>query len=403
MNINEIIKQSLEKLDAYLDTTNLKGYDPYDALNSKILSSLSFEKKIFKIFYTQTLKKLPINLRPLLFIKKDYNPKGLGLFLTGYLKLYSLHNDRKYLQKIHHIISILDDIKSNGYSGYCWGYNFDWQSRTNFTPKYTPTIVNTVFIAHAFLDAYPLLKKDRFLEIARSSADFVLNDLHISRENNSICFSYTPYDKSKIHNANILGAGLLARLYSITKEDKLLEFARNAARYVVDKQRPDGSWYYADTNYQSWIDAHHTGFVLEGLFDYIKYTRDKTYIPNLLAGLDFFKKHFFSKNGRTKFFYNHEYPVDIHCPSQAIVTLARLKDIQDNHSLLQKIAYWMINNMQDNNGYFYYRKGRFFYNKIPFIRWSQAWAFHALTTYYYYYSQTSSMRAVKSENGYKVI
>ena len=374
--------QSLEKLMRYVEAEQFKGYDPYDALNSKILRVLSFRNKWLRIAFTQGLKKFPLNLRPLLLIEKGYNPKGLGLFLTGYLKLYSLYGTEKYLQKINHIISILDKIKSDGYSGYCWGYNFDWQSKSGFIPEGTPTIVNTTFIAHAFLDAYQLLGEKRFLEIARSSGDFILDDLYISKANNFICFSYTPFDKSKVHNANMLGASLLARLYSFTREDRLLAFAKNAAGYVTTKQRPDGSWYYAETNYQRWIDCHHTGFVIESLFNYISFTRDRTHSDNLKKGLEFLKNHFFLKSGMTKFYYNRNYPVDIHCLAQAIVTLVVLKDICDNSKLLQKVVYWMINHMQDDRGYFYYRKGRLFYNKIPYIRWSQAWAFHALTTYY---------------------
>ncbi len=396
-DIKNKIKRSLDKLEAYLDTTDLKGYDPYDALNSKILSRFSFNNKLLKIVYIQALKKLPLNLRPLLFVKKDYNPKGLGLFLTGYLKLYSLYRNEKYLPKINHIISILEKIKSNGYSGYCWGYNFDWQSKAGFTPKCTPTIVNTAFIAHAFLDAYELLDEKNFLEIARSSGDFILNDLHISKVNSFICFSYTPFDRSKVHNANMLGAGLLARLYSITGEDKLLEFAKKAAGYVTSKQMSDGSWYYAETNYQRWIDCHHTGFVLEGLFNYIKFTDDKTYVTNLKKGLEFFKNYFFLKSGRTKFYHDRVYPVDIHCPSQSLVTLVRLKEIQDNRHLLQRVTGWMIDHMQDDHGYFYYQKGRFFYNKIPYMRWSQAWAFHALNTYYLHL-QNSLAKEDQSEN-----
>jgi len=384
LNIENKIKQSLDKLELYLDTTGLKGYDPYDALNSKILSKLSFNTKLLKIIYTQALKKLPINFRPLLLIRKDYNAKGLGLFLTGYLKLYSCDRDEKYLQKINHIISILAETKSNGYSGYCWGYNFDWQSKANFAPRGTPTIVNTVFIAHAFLDAYELLGEERYLSIARSSADFILNDLYISKSANLICFSYTPLDRSRVHNANMLAAGLLARLYAITGENKLLEFAQKAARYVLAKQKPDGSWYYADTNYQRWIDCHHTGFVLEGLFNYIKFSGDKTYLNNLERGLVFLRDHFFLENGMTKFYHDRDYPVDIHCPAQAMVTFIRLQAIQDNNNLLQRVAGWMIDNLQDKRGYFYYRKGRFFYNKIPYMRWSQAWAFHALTGYFTY-------------------
>ncbi|MFK7779187.1 MAG: hypothetical protein QM501_13860 [Gimesia sp.] len=47
--------------------------------------------------------------------------------------------------------------------------------------------------------------------------------------------------------------------------------------------------------------------------------------------------------------------------------------------LAEKIAQWAIDNMQDKKrGYFYYQKTRFYTNKIPYIRWSQAWMFYAL-------------------------
>ncbi|UCG93705.1 MAG: delta-aminolevulinic acid dehydratase, partial [Candidatus Aerophobus sp.] len=214
----------------HVEAEQFKGYDPYDALNSKILRVLSFSNRWLRIAFTQGLKKFPLNLRPLLLIEKGYNPKGLGLFLTGYLKLYSLYRTKEYLQKINYIISLLEEFKCNGYSGHCWGYNFDWQSEIRLTPKGTPTIVNTSFIAHAFLDAYELFSEERFLGIARSACEFILHDLHITRSGDSVCFSYSPIGRSRIHNANILGAGLLARVYSITREEKLLEYAQKAVK-----------------------------------------------------------------------------------------------------------------------------------------------------------------------------
>ena len=400
LEIKNQIKHSLDKLEVYLDAIDLKGYDPYDALNSKMLSRLSFNNKSLKIFYTQALKRLPINLRPLLFIKRDHNAKGLGLFLAGYLKLYSLSRNEKYLKKIKYVVSILEQIKSKGFSGYCWGYNFDWQSRDHFTPKGTPTIVNTVFIAHAFLDAYKQLGEKCYLDIARSACDFMLNDLNISGNDDHICFSYTPLDTFKVYNASMLGAGFLARMYYFTREYKLLEFARKATAYISSKQNTDGSWYYADTSHQRWIDCHHTGFVLESLFNYIKYTGDKKHLINLEKGFEYLKAYFILPNGMTKFYHNRSCPVDIHCPSQAIVTLVKLKDIGENSQLLQKVVGWMVDNMQDKNGYFYYRKGRFLYNKIAYIRWAQAWAFHALTTYYLYL-ESSLTREEKNENQYQ--
>jgi rhamnogalacturonyl hydrolase YesR len=375
------VRQSLQKLERYLDRTELMGYDPYDALNSPFLSKVCLGLKYPRIAFTQGLKLSPVNLRPFLGVRPGFNPKGLGLFLSGNLKRYSENKHESYLIKINKILGILEKTKSPGYSGYCWGYNFDWQSRAAFVPRYTPTIVNTVFIGHAYLDAYLIFGESRFLDIATSSAEFILRDLQITEEDGSICFSYTPTDRGRVHNANILGAGFLSRLYSLTKNLQYLHPAERSARFLINHQRGDGSWYYADSPYQKWIDSHHTGFVLEGLHNYIHFSGDDRFLSNLIRGLDYYKSHFFLRNGHPMFFNDRPYPVDIHGPCQAIVTLSRLNAIESNPTLLEKISSWMIDHLQDERGYFYYRKEKFFINKIPYIRWGQAWSFHALSTY----------------------
>ena len=43
--------------------------------------------------------------------------------------------------------------QSEGYSGACWEYNFDWQAKDFFQPKGTPSIVVSSFVAGALLDA----------------------------------------------------------------------------------------------------------------------------------------------------------------------------------------------------------------------------------------------------------
>jgi len=49
-------------------------------------------------------------------------------------------------------------------------------------------------------------------------------------------------------------------------------------------------------------------------------------------------------------------------------------------ALSEKIAKWTIENMQDEIGYFYYQKWPFLTNKIPYMRWGQAWMMYALAT-----------------------
>jgi len=377
------IENALDKLEAYLEITELKGYDPYDAMRSPILNTLSFNRMWPKIAFTQFLKRFPINIRPLLGISKGYNPKGLGLFLSGYVKLFTLTGNIEYKHRIHKIAALLEELRSHGYSGACWGYNFDWQNALYYFPEYTPTIVNTAFIADGFLDAYDSTGQQSYFDTARSACDFILKDLLVKETDGTVCFSYTPLDKGLVHNANMLGARLLARVYSYTKEKILLDLAEKAVNYTLNRQKPDGSWVYGESSIQQSIDTFHTGFVLESLSDYIKFVGDRSCKDALIRGVDFFDSHFFLEDGTPKYYHNRLHPIDIHS-IHALITLVKCGDVKDNSILLKKIAYWFLDNMQDSSGYFYYRKGRLINNKISYIRWSQAWAFHALTTYYSY-------------------
>ncbi|MFX0140055.1 MAG: delta-aminolevulinic acid dehydratase, partial [Candidatus Hodarchaeota archaeon] len=133
-HIEYIVWESLKKLIQYIEIEEFKGYDPYDAMNSKFFNCISFKNKLIRIGLTQTLKRSPINLRPLFGIKKDINPKGMGLLMAGYVKLINMTQKKEYTEKIKTITDILEKLKSEGYSGYCWGYNFPWQNRERFLP-----------------------------------------------------------------------------------------------------------------------------------------------------------------------------------------------------------------------------------------------------------------------------
>lgn len=373
------ITRSLESLKIYIEEEGFKGYDPYDALNSPLLKVLTFNQKYFRIAFTQTLKRLPFNIRPLLFIRKEHNPKGVGLFLWGYAKLYKAENKSDYLEKINHLLELLETLRSKGYSGNCWGYNFDWQSRAFLVPKYTPTIVNSSFIGHALIDTYRYTGNEKALAMALSIKDFILNDLSRKKENDSFCFSYTPIDNTAIHNANLLGASLLIRLYRSTDDKKLKDAAVRSLAYSLKYQRDDGSWYYAETDYQKWIDSFHTGFNLQSIFYFLEEGFTE-YQQAFNKGVQFYKDNFFLDDGMPKYFHNKVYPVDIHSPAQAIVLFSLLG--KEYKNLTEKMLNWMISNMQDEKGFFYFQKQPAYTIKIPYMRWSQAWAFHALTEYF---------------------
>ena len=80
---------SFRLLKEYCENEGFKGWDPYDGLNSKVFQALPFLKKsaICRLVVIQGFKRCPVNLRRLALVPKEYNAKGIGLFLSGYCNL----------------------------------------------------------------------------------------------------------------------------------------------------------------------------------------------------------------------------------------------------------------------------------------------------------------------------
>jgi hypothetical protein len=382
--MSDKIKSSLIKLTEYCKLEDFKGYDPYDGLNSSLFQAIPFlsKSRIARLVWIQLFKRLPFNLRPIVGIKKEYNPKALGLFLSGYCNLYIKRPEKKFIEMIHFFSDKLDQLVNKNYSGACWGYNFDWQAKAFFQPKNTPTVVATSFIGCALLDAYEITREERMLRTARSACDFIIKDLNRTfNHNGDFAFSYSPLDKTVVFNASLLGSRLLSRVYSLTHEDELLESARRSVAFCCDYQKNDGSWSYGTLDFHQWIDNFHTGYNLECIADYIEFSGDHSFDKYLNNGFEYYINTFFTEEGVSKYYSNSVYPVDIHSPAQMIITLAKLGKISEYKHLENKVLSWTIDNMQSDEGYFYYQINKYFSSRIPYIRWAQAWMFYALSEY----------------------
>jgi hypothetical protein len=374
-----------EKLSKYCEDNNFEGYDPFDGLNSIFFKSIPFIKKstIGRLVWLQFFKRSPINFRAITGVKKGHNPKGLGLFLSGYCNLYSINKDVKYLDKIQFFIKEIKKNESIGYSGICWGYNFDWQARAFFQPKGTPSVVVTSYISCALLDAYEITKDEELLKIARSACDFILNDLNRTYDQDGdFAFSYCPVDKTQVFNASLLGVRLLSRVYAYTKEQILIEESRKAVSFVCKHQKVDGSWAYSPLPFHSWIDNFHTGYNLECIYTYQSISNDTTFQKNIDIGLNYYLNTFFEVSGLPKYYSNSKYPIDMHTTAQLIVTLKKMNLLNKEKGLVDRVLQWSFDNMYDKKrGFFYYYKEKFFTIKIPYMRWVQAWMFLGLTYY----------------------
>ena len=393
-------KKSFENLRTYIENQEYKGWDPYDGLNSKLFQSIPFLKnsRLMRLIWIQVFKRNPMNFRDLTGVEKAYNPKGLGLFLSGYCKLYQFDRTQEVRSRIHFLSQKLLQLQSKGWSGACWGYNFDWQARAFFQPKGTPSVVVTSYVGNALLDAYEVTGYEELLDTAIKIKDFILKDLNRSYAGNGdFCFSYSPLDHTKVFNASLLGSRMLARIYHYTQEEELLDAARRSVRFSINRQNTDGSWTYGTLPYHQWIDNFHTGFNLEALSEYRRYTNDTSFNDQIQLGLEYYLQNFFTDEGIPKYYNKSTYPIDIHCPAQLPITLSSLNVLKENKQLVDRVLRWTITNLQDPSGYFYFQAGKRRKIKIPYIRWAQAWMFLSLATYFLQQTNIESDSSQKDE------
>ncbi|HEX8949183.1 MAG TPA: hypothetical protein VF790_09500 [Dissulfurispiraceae bacterium] len=384
---NQAEKAACESATALLDycrRNGWAGFDPYDALNSRAFERTPFFKsRICRIAITQIMKRLPINLRPLLSVSREQNPKAIAIFLGAFLKLSRLGLINTYGDLIGTMIEKLADLRSPGTPYWCWGYSFPWQTRTVLVPKGAANLVCTTFVADALLDAYESEREPRCLDMAVSAGEYMLNELFWTEGCSLAGFSYPlPSLRTRVHNANFLGAALFCRIYKHTGEKEFLSQALRAARYSAARQLDDGSWHYGELPTQRWVDNFHTGYNLCALRTICRDAGTTEFASHIRRGFAFYLKRFFREDGAPGYFHDRLYPIDIHSVAQSIITLLELKDFDEaSTGLAHSVFRWAMDHMWDEKGYFYYRVLPFYKVKIPYMRWSQAWMLLALATF----------------------
>jgi len=379
------ILNSISRLFDWLEKNAYSSYDTFDGLSAKYLRPLTFETKLLRTVLQQGVRRFPINLRPVLGIPTSRSTKGMGFLAKGFMRLYRATGNEIWADRTHLALEWLVANMCKGYSGACWGNHFDYQSRGFYLPKGVPTIVWTSHIGHAFLDAYELFAREAYLQVAVSACEHIVRDLETLAEGNSICFSYIPIQKSVgCHNANTLGASLLARTYSHTKNEHYRALSQKSMRYTASHQRENASWFYGEKANSHWVDNFHTAYVLDCFKYYATATGDDGFEDHLKKGYEYWKRTFFLQDGTPKYYDYKTLPIDIQCSSQAIDTLVFFNNRDpENLSLALKVAKWTIENMQDREGYFYYRRYTpWLVNKTPTLHWGQATMLCALAGLY---------------------
>jgi len=385
----QAIKGSIKKLHQHCVDSSFKGYSLYDSHNSFI----PFEKfgKTISFLTNQVVKRSPVNIRGILGVKKGINPKGVGLFLHAYSMMYGkgILPDNEVLELMHEKFNWLRENSSPGYSGYCWGYNYDWpRSDGSMFHAYTPSVVVTAFICRGLMEYYQITKEEKVKSIIKSACEFVKNDVHCTISEKGRCYSYTPVQQDLVINASLLAAEILAYDDYLSGNTNYLNEVKEVLSFTLAHQNADGSWYYSISpktgKPKKQIDFHQ-GYVVDSIDILIQLYQlsDQKYQDSIKKGVAFYFNDQFHEEGYCYWRIPKVWPIDIHNQSQGILTFLRFVSDDDRYGpFAEKIYRWTVRNMSSAKGYFYYQKYSFFTNKTNYLRWNQGWMLLAMTTLY---------------------
>src|SRR5262249_25426111 len=139
------IEAALQRLDKWVIDHEYRGYEPFDGLSS-FLRSLTFGTKVGRQILVQAVKRSSFNLRPYLGIKVATATKAMGFFARGYLRWGEYSGSNSIRDRGFHCLEWLKENQSLGFSGPCWGNDFDYQTRLYYLPKSQPTVVWSALI-----------------------------------------------------------------------------------------------------------------------------------------------------------------------------------------------------------------------------------------------------------------
>lgn len=329
--------------------------------------------------------RAPINIRPFLHVRQGVNPKGVALFALANLNGDDGVLEGKFEERGKFCLDWLlsHDSRSTGnFHGSCWGYQHAWQSPGFYTPPNYPNCVVTVFAAEALLQGYLALGITRYLDAARSAADFILGDLTVFFENDTEkCIGYVPNipRQFRVINNNALAGALLAKLGHVTHERHLIDQAAKLIEFVVQNRTPYYAWYYTVDPRQTLIshDNYHTGGIIDALKDYESSTGDVKHHEVYARALVYYRRKLFLENGAPKWMSDKVYPLDVHGSAQGIITFSLAGDLE----FASRILKWTIENLYKGDGDFSYQVTRFFKKRFTLVHWCNGWMGRALAIF----------------------
>src|SRR5690606_34404094 len=118
-------------------------------------------------------------------------------YAMGFARLAAVTGQAAHYDRAVEFLEALEQSRCPGWKHYCWGYPFDWVTRTGVMAKGTPLITTTPYVYEAFLSVYELDQQQRWLDVMQSIGEHAFQDIK-DREISTSCAAagYNPFDEN---------------------------------------------------------------------------------------------------------------------------------------------------------------------------------------------------------------
>ena len=316
-------------------------------------------------------------------------------YAMGFAFLYQATGNSSQLENAIHFLTELKKSRCHEFKDYCWGYPFDWVTRSGLLKEQTPLITSTPYVYEAFLQIFKLDPREEWRLILESTARHASVDIKDFKtsEKASSC-SYTPYDRGGVINAAAYRAFLLTSASLLFSNDNYWNIAERNLNFILENQNPDGSWYYAVDGVRDFVDHYHTCFVMKALAKIHALTGHEATLEALGKGLGYYLSNLFGADGLPKPFsraprltvYKRELYDCAECINLSLLLRDRFPTLERS---LEKVVAHILESWVKRDGSFRSRKLHLGWDNVPMHRWGQAQMFRSLA---FFVSEASKHR-----------
>jgi len=321
-----------------------------------------------------------------IFWKPQRFPIADAHYAVGFAFLASCYGAEEHYRRAVHFLDVLQETRCRNYDDYCWGYPFDWQTRTGTIQQGTPLITTIPYVYEAFSQVYAVDSDPKWLRIMRSIAEHAFTsyrELEVGPDSASCAYTTAPDDPCGVINASAYRAFLLTKAGIELSEQRYLEAAKKNLNFVMSAQTPDGSWLYAMDGQRDFVDHFHTCFVLKALAKIEQLTGSVECRSAIERGVSYYLKNLFDAEGLPLPFskaprltvYRRELYDYAECINLAVLLCGRFPALDKT---LQCVIGDLLVRWQKPDGSFRARELLVGWDNVPMHRWAQSQVFRSL-------------------------